>query len=420
MKKLLIASILMTGAYAQSLEDRVEALEYKSYENFFKVTGQLEYRFDAYEREDKKSFTELTTDSSGNTVAQTNAISKKSNSLNKVFLNLNLESKPSERLSFYGRLAMRKYVSVFSSSNASSSATGNAGDLGGSTPVGDDRLLVERAFANYVFSKRFTLSFGRLPTAQGAPYAFSRDEAQGGNYPFLLYSSYLDGIAGTFSIAEGHTVKLVYTPFSTVDYADNLEVKTATAYVAMYEFKKSFDWTDQFNFTLGHLHINKFSFSSAVANIDRYMFHSEMMGIAGTGLDMTIMFSHNRLENESLISNSIGWGSGELGKSDGNAWGIALRYAIMPTTKIGVEYFTADDDAWVTQSMTDDPFNFYANHGDAWKVFLTHRFDQTFRFVGGFITAQQDSQFQFANLLGRSVETDRTNQTIYSSLIANF
>ena len=415
--------MLVTGAYAQSIEDRVEALEYKSYENFFKVSGQLEYRFDKYERDDKASYTEIIP--SGSSVATRNfAVQKKDNSLNKVFLNLNLESNPTDKLSFYGRLAMRKYVNVFTSSNTSSAATRDTGDFGGSTPVGDDQILVERAFANYVFNKRFTLSFGRLPTSQGAPYAFARDEAQGGNYPFLLYSSYLDGVAGTFSVAEGHTVKLVYTPFSTADYSDNLNVKTSTAYVAMYEIKKSFDWVDQFNFTLGHLHINKFTFSTAVADIDRFMFHQELMAIAGTNFDMTLMFSHNKIDNESLLNlgalGSVGWGNNQLGKSDGNAWGVAVRYAILPSTKLGVEYFTADEEAWVTQSMTDDPFNFYANHGDAWKVFLTHRFDQTFRFVGGYITAQQDSQFQFSNLLGRSVATDRKNSTIYSSLIANF
>ena len=53
MKKIAIAGIsalMMTQGHAQSLEERVEALEYQSYENFFKVRGSLEMRFDCFKR----------------------------------------------------------------------------------------------------------------------------------------------------------------------------------------------------------------------------------------------------------------------------------------------------------------------------------------------------------------------------------
>lgn len=416
MKKLLKYSVVgllgLTAltANADALSDRVEALEYQSYENFFKFSGSLEYRFDRFSREDKKAYT---------TSAGTNAVGKKENSLNKVFLNIDLESKPSQKLSFYGRLAMRKYVSTFTSSNGTSSSTGDTGDFGGSTPVGDDKILVERAFANYNFSDSFTLTFGRLPTSKGAPHAFSRDEAQGGNYPFLLYSSNLDGIAGTYTINSKNNVKAVYSPFTTADYSNSFKTKTATSYVLMYEFKSKVSFADQLHFILGNLHINKFTYGTAVGNIDRYMLNTEILGLFQTNLDMNIMFSNNRVDNKAL-SGGNGWASNKLGKVSGNAYGAAVRYAVMANTKLGVEYFHADKDAWATQSTTEDPFNFYSIKGDSWKIFATHKFDQNFRVNVGYITSQQDYEFSVSNLLGKPVESDRKLSTIYTSLIANF
>ena len=59
MKKIFLISIFCLpsmGLFAQSIEERVEALEFASYEQTTKVGGRLEYRFDSYTREIKESY----------------------------------------------------------------------------------------------------------------------------------------------------------------------------------------------------------------------------------------------------------------------------------------------------------------------------------------------------------------------------
>ncbi len=150
MKKLLttttMSMLVVAGAQAQTLEERVEALEYKSYENFLKVSGELEMRFDSVNRNNKEGYTYITDATAYGTDLGTAAASsatatflgtecgenwttnnskdgcvtlgddqKDNATYARMFMNLNIESNPSNRLTFFGRLSMAKYLSEISS-----------------------------------------------------------------------------------------------------------------------------------------------------------------------------------------------------------------------------------------------------------------------------------------------------------------
>ena len=210
MKKLFVlglGSLFALSANAQSLEERVEALEFQSYGNFFKMSGQLEMRWDVANREVKDGYQSLTNLATYNASATAAIVAdggtpgakyvawaatdcgeavatgtktkdgcatykdgqKDSATLGQLFLRLNMESKPSDRLSFYGRLSMAKYMTMTSESGIAAKTGDAFYDFSAGTSPRDASIWVERAFANYKTSNNGVFTFGRLPTINGAP-----------------------------------------------------------------------------------------------------------------------------------------------------------------------------------------------------------------------------------------------------------
>ena len=196
MKKIIsISSLLILNATAgaQTLEERVEALEYAGYENIFKFSGQLEMAYSTVTTEDKKNDT------------------KASGQAWRSWLKLDMAAKPSDKMQFYGRLSMAKLMN-----RMSAYSDGSVGDINGQLEEGqglkNSEVYVERAFINYYATDKLTFSMGRLPTANGTPYSLTRNESSGGAYPLLAYNAFFDGVALSYSVTPEFATKFVYTP----------------------------------------------------------------------------------------------------------------------------------------------------------------------------------------------------------------
>ena len=193
MKKLIIlgmSSLFAFGASAQSLEERVEALEFANYENIFKFSGQLEVEYSTATVKDNDNDTEQTAQFWKN------------------WLKLDMAAAPSQKLQFFGRLSMGKLTNRISEETSTSFAQLDQGQS-----LNNSELYVERAFVNYMATDKLAFTFGRLPTANGSPYNMTRNESSGGAYPLLSYNAFFDGLALSYQVTPELSAKFIYTPF---------------------------------------------------------------------------------------------------------------------------------------------------------------------------------------------------------------
>ncbi|MCO4753263.1 MAG: DUF3373 family protein [Bacteriovoracaceae bacterium] len=480
MKKLLTSAlcILTVGqANAQSLEDRVEALEFQSYENFFKVSGSLEMRFDNASREINKGYRTYTDVSAyadafgqvaaidpgqlgafaaagcGESVTVGAAPVKKagcvdheagdssSNSYARLFFNLDMESNPTDKLSFYGRLSMAKYLTTVSSTG---STDGSFSDFSAGATASDSSVWVERAFANYAISDTLTFTFGRMPTIDGAPTHHHTNEPMKGNYPILAFSAIFDGMALTKTYGK-HTFRGIYSPFSTPNYndtftaqtdADGNEVnRTEDVYTAMYEYRSKVDFARQIHVIGMYSQFDNMPIAGESNNlklgVQRATVYAEASDIGNSGLDIAVHGMTSKTKSEgSLVPASLGIGTlgwlsdEESSEKDGVAYGILAKYnfnsGFMKGSSLGAEYFHGDKDAFLYDSGNVDPVSMYTTYGNAYRVFYTKDLAGGLKWNLQYLNQQQDYHYPVNGLIGARTEIDNKVSFVSTSFIANF
>lgn len=439
MKKIFLISIFCLpsmGLFAQSIEERVEALEFASYEQTTKVGGRLEYRFDSYTREIKESYGILNTNT--NSLEARNE-GKSGTGYQRVFLNLDVSSNPSDKLSFFGKLSMAKFVNHFNDDGGTRPEDGAYSDLATGNNAGSSSIFVERAFANYSFSKKLTLTFGRLPTSHGAPRHFSTNESRRGNYQILSFGGNWDGMALSYGLAQGQSLKLVYTPISTIpfngealtgiDDAEGETTKTnSPSYALIYEFDRSnFASANNFYFTFTHLSVDKMptlpsASSDLYLTLTRTSFYTELTGIANSKFDGYAHFVSTTTKSEGEIAPTVGGWLTEEDEDEvsGTAYGLGIRYSIKPNMKIGLEYFAGGEDAFLYDSANQDAANIYTTYGTGYKLFYSHDFDGGFKMVLGHAVRNSEYGRTAFNLIGTTNEIDNVENNSYASFIASF
>lgn len=479
MKKIAIAGIsalMMTQGHAQSLEERVEALEYQSYENFFKVRGSLEMRFDFVSRDNKDTYTTVSdpgkfaeavvavaalanvngttaqglvagtacgADISGTGVIREDCNTvdegKDNSRVGRVFLNLDMESNPSDKLSFYGRLSMAKNLSVISSTGGNPDDAAFS-DLSAGATASDSSIWVERAFANYQVNDDLTFTFGRLPTIDGAPQHHHTDEPMAGNYPILAFSGIFDGMALTQNFGK-HTARVVYSPFSSVNFNDGISQiqdpngdkisRMEDAYALMYEYSNAdFDFARKVNVIAMHNMVGNMPIlgTDLKLGIQRTSIYAEALDIANSGFTLAVHGMSSITESEGAISSALGvegWLTDEQDdKTTGTAYGILGKYnfrnGFMKGSSIGAEYFHGDKGAFLYDSANVDPVSMYTTFGDAYRVFYTKNFEGGLKWNVQYMNQQQDYTYEYVGLIGDLQEIDRNTSFISTSFIANF
>ncbi len=358
LKTILVTIAFVTMSFGQSIEDRVEALEYAGYENWFKFSGQLEYRFDSVEREYKKAYTAVGFDGS---VTSRTAGDKSKTDHHRLFAEIDIAAKPSDKLTFYGRLATTKYFNTLNKGGGNYNDDGAFGELSEGAQAGNSRVFLERAFVNYALMKSLTFSVGRLPTIDGAPKHYAEARPMMGNYPNLAFAGIFDGLALTYNRSiMGTTFKLrgIYTPFNQRNISlpyDKLKDGTAGAsgnevdentdvYSIMFEAEKeNLSWVKRVHFIYQYLYFNGlyalnggssqrdigaggglanlgtnptnstpdgevetyYDTSSATLGLQRHILNLEFQGLFNTGLNFGISWFTGKTKGEGSYTSSL-------------------------------------------------------------------------------------------------------------------
>lgn len=493
MKKLMIlgmSSAIALSASAQSLEERVEALEFKSYENFFKVSGQLMMRWDAANRNNKDRYdygTSLTdyattvitkkatyatlaassaataaaylsdynsTDCGGTTTIASTAKNgcvtrgkdqKDNGTMGSLFLKLNLESKPTDRLTFYGRLSMSKYMNVGTSTNGTQ--TGASENMPGSNDAfydyragsqqRDSSVWVERAFANYKISDHGVFTFGRLPTIYGAPKHLKTGQSMMGNYPLAAFASIFDGMAYTHGLNGGHTLRVVYSTFQNIAFQDQIKGDSkadtkADAFTFMYELERSFSWARKMHLIFMQTHFDKMMLSGTDLTMaqDRTSLYTEFLGVAGSKFDIAFSYYQSIVNSKNNITgtgatSSIafgGWLTGEADdtKTTGGGYGAVLRYEVTNKIKVGYEMFHNDKNAFAYDTANNEQVSIYNNYGTGQRIFYVQDLQGGLKVQADYTTVQTDYIRPYVNLIGEAEKVDVKTDVFAMRFITNF
>lgn len=446
---------LTVPAFAQdSLESRVEALELSRDLNWVKVGGSLETRYDYIDNERGKGYTAIT--GVGSTTVTEGS---RNDSFYRLWANINLDAKPSDRLTFFGRLSTAKYFSVLGSNGQPGTAFA---DLADGQSTNRSFVFMERAFANYAIDKNWTFTMGRLPTIDGPNKHIAMNQQLMGNYPTLAYSAILDGFALTHSTsATSDSVlrtKVIYTPLQNVNYAgtgaSNLrdangdQIRTASDFVSLlveYEkfnaswFKKNLTIFQALRGEQNPFYANSANSGAGNASgtgssdlyvsVNRFVIYSNFEKIANTNFDFAaqLMYSQVRSRGSILGSTStIGWGTNKRADNQyGYAGVLTARYqldiASLNRPKIGVEWFHSSQDAYVYDAANVNPINMYGSQdSNVYHFFYNHTFDGGLALNAGYMYRNQNSIRSFSNVLGANQSADNTDQNIYASLLATF
>lgn len=431
----LVASAM--GATNSELESRIEDLELSRDLNIFSFSGDLENRLDYYQTVDNKSST-----------SANNANKKRFAS----YFRMNIEAKPTDKLSFYGRLAVSKNWNDFTTRKGTSvvSDSGSGGrDRDGS------KLFLTRAFINYNFTKSLTLSIGRLPTVDGPGYHEVEGTARAGAYPMLAYGNYLDGMALTHGMKLGNgrlSSRIVYTPTQFVDSTtgstdadskdhNNRKINpTQDIYSFMVDYEaNATKWYKSMNLIAQYLVIDEFVIDSATVtsgtttavngNIKltqkNLVLYAGLTGIAKTGFDFSLTYKTIDQETEgSLVSSPVVaafyGGDASKVKKDGKVILANVAYNVNSKWKFGAEYIKIDDYLLQTDN-TRNIIGFYGGEGSkGHHLYVVSKFDDNIKLIFGYMKKEIPRTYAVQGAFGPETEQDLERVSGYARLIANF
>jgi hypothetical protein len=474
MKKKLLAfglAVLSTAAYSQdkTLEQRIEDLELSRDLNWVKWGGSLETRYDHTSSSRDKDYSVISTSTGA---AQPRTKGGEIDNYYRMWANLNMEAKPSDRLSFFGRLSAAKYFSVLGSDGQPSTAFSDLSD--GQSPK-SSALFLERAFANYAISDTVTFTMGRLPTIDGPNKHIALNQQLSGNYPTLAYSAILDG----FALTKSHKIdgsssaraKFIYTPTSTLnnsgrvtngstmlrDADGNRVGTTAGFFSALGEYEKVGGSFFKKNLTIFQwLHGDSTPFyqapvttglpagtsigSDLKVSVDRFVVYSEFEKIFGSEFDFAGQAMYSKVHSRGDITQCTGnagvcgaadpttqgWNTNkDDDKMDGYAYALTMRYQTpwkaINRPKVGAEYFYASEKAYVYDAANINPINMYASQASpVYHLFWNQAFDGGLYMNVGYMYQKQTMTREMFGLLGDRVDTKNVNQNFYLSLLATF
>ncbi len=438
MKKLFVlgmSSMFALSATAQTLEERVEALEFASYEDIFRFSGSLEMEYSSITSKDNDADEETSGQSWKN------------------WLKLDMAANATKQLTFFGRLSAAKL-----SNRMSAYTDGSFGDIDGQLEEGqslkNSEVYLERAFVNYAATDKLSFTFGRLPTANGTPYHLTRNESSGGAYPFLSYNAVFDGMALSYQVTPELSAKFIYTPFqfvmgtdtsgneNTTSSGDTVDTPTDTWSVMFDYEKQNLSWARRMNLVLHYIKVNKITLDINDTNgsgtstgqtdfnfdIARTVLALELNGISGSNFDLGLqLMSMTHKTNEAWTTADGAGGTTDYYflSDDGEEKTaqisvLTLRYGINQSNKVGIQYTQASQDAFASDLVSKTPISFYGVAGSGYHLFYNKAFNGGLNMNVGVYQVQRDYDAPVGGIFGERDDADQEDQAVYTSFVANF
>ncbi len=447
MYKIIILSLIVlstTPSFAfsekefQVLKDKVEELEFKSYENYTRVGGTIENSFMNYKREDKKA-------------TSANDKFKRFNRF-MTAADIDIAAIPTSDLSAYLRVSMKKFwnrqtvTPVPGSGDGTKNGTNSFGDF--RVSPGSSLMYLARAFIKYEFIPTWTFSVGRLPTVGGSPKEYLTGGAEGAAYHTLAMSAAMDGaaIAKTYRFANDSTLgaRFAYTPWSYynsdhlviedhVEASDTSGVKVKpnnTAYTFIVDYKTSklnFAKNAKFLYQLfawDEVFIGAPTTSSLRVSVVKHIFAFDFKNLFKSKFDFNIAYANIKTKSKGSFSGLGGVlcvsTNIQSCKVKGDIITFVTKYNFTSKLALGYQYFKQDSTAFAfdTDAMGH---NFFSTPGStSHRLFTYYKFNDFLTTSIGYLKTKVKSKAPVIDLIGERSTVDRKTSGIDIRLIAKF
>lgn len=453
MKRIIVSTIALAtlsgAAYAQNVKDlekRIEDLELSRDLNIFNFSGELENNYVNHNSTNK-----TTKQGAGKDFYS-------------MYLKLNMEASPSEKMTFFGRLSMSKVFNAFSVRSTSGGVVSDSGT--GGKNLDGSKLYVERAFMNYSLSKNLVFSAGRMPTIEGPPNHVSKGAARSGTYPQLAYGSILDGIAlsHTMTFLGGNlSSRAVWTPVNfqnknsdTLDTnatdSKGVKIDTTTPMTSlMLDYERTAQsWAEKINLIAQLLTLKDFYINSSAAkcstaapggydnpctasgvtessnlkfDYNAIVLYSEFSNVFSSGLDFSFSWKHTDVDSKGSLSTlkTLGMLTSQTQESKkGQTYLASLRYSFLKKYKIGYEWIKSTKSSFSAGIGSFDPISFYSvPASEGHHVFMTADIDSNLRLIAGYQLLEISHKYT-SLVIGAGEKVDLERSAGYLRLIANF
>lgn len=316
-------------------------------------------------------------------------------------LRLNLRSEITDNIIFQGRLEYTKSWGDSSISEIGDSGTGQ--HVHNINAVGfydtDTKLRVERAYIDYFIPDTpFSVTFGRLPTAEGPPVELRNNSTRKATWPTMAVNENFDGIIANMSLDAWTNLKncIFRVGYLTIEqnYAADDMPKRNSMRVGVLNLETEVPGIKNSLFYLGYTRMESMfslqvgpSYPEDSADVDEYNIYLQLNNIGNSGLDWFGSFSYNRIHvrSEGTVLNAdplyeVGLFCdsmhGDMGEDrDGYAFYTGLRYKLpiekLKNPSIGLEY-NYGSKFWAPLSKSqsrEDIANKIAIHGSALEFY---------------------------------------------------
>ncbi|HET9239689.1 MAG TPA: DUF3373 family protein [Oligoflexus sp.] len=418
------------------LAKRVDALEMAGYSSTLKWSGFMENRYDQYTRKE-----------SGQKDVRLNISSN--------LVGIDFSSSPLPNVTIFGRLT---YSNVYNNQGGTT-VSNSEGRRYNSTLASFERL-----FLNYKVIEGLTLSAGRLPTLDGPPSHIYDGLPRQGSYPRQVYSTPLDGYAATYSYAFSQTqslsARLVYTPLSQIDIANNAsgektynknDVPGSTALQNSQVPLSS--WMLDYNLTGSAIArditaiYQGFQFKDYKAS-ETWKFdyrvdaiYLEVQDIASIGLTAYASHIQTKFVNEGGLNipipgNPVIGGVGKAGELDatvkGKATIMGVHYQLpveaLKNPALGYETHSADKNSILFDFAARDPMAFYTQRGKGSHVYYSQPLNQAMKLRIGLMQTKPEYSRGYPVVINPATNTfqfeptkvDFKETSVYASLRTDF
>jgi len=360
-------------------------------------------------------------------------------------LRLNLRSEVTDNIIFQGRL---EYIKSWGDSSI-----GEIGDSGSGNHIHninafgfydtESRVRVERAYIDYfVPDTPFSVTFGRLPTADGPPAELRNNSTRKATWPTVAVNENFDGVIANLSLDAWTNLKNAFLRFGYLTIrqfhdADD-EAKRNSMRSGVLNLETEVPGIKDSLFYIGYTRMDSMfslqvgpAYPEDSADVDEYNIYLQLNNIGDSGLDWFGAFSYNHIHvrTQGTVLNADPFYEvglfcdnmhGDMGENrDGYAFYTGLRYKLpiekLKNPSIGFEY-NYGSKFWAPLSKHDsreDVANKIAINGSAWEFYyLQPIYEERMFCRAGLIYFDYDYYIPYT-FYGSPLESDMTMFSTY-------
>lgn len=426
-----------------ALENRLEELEYKSYENMAEISGVV-----------KHTSVSMTLKDNGDTLDGVRTYNR-----HLISSKIDISARPVPNLFISSRLSMKKlwYNQAYDEEGTNDSKTYvdkmNFGESRQGVSPGDSSIYMERAYIQWDFVPTYTLTLGRLPLAGGSPKDIMEGTPQDAPFHKFTMSEVNDGAALSKRMKLDNDDQLKFTfaylPWGVFngdkqaritngdyqsrvrDQNNELVDNASDIYILLSEYSsRNFKFAREFKTSFQYAYWDDvFTGSPKESNlktkVNRYTATADFNGLYNSKFDLSLAYTYSDTSSTGSVANFGGLfctqGKEDTCNVNGNAFMGVVNYRATPAWALGYLYLNNSAHNLLFDNDMDLGYILFMSPGSENHVLYTnYRFNPYLSGAFSYTRADISKTYQISNLIGSETNVDYQLDGFKLSLSARF